>query len=353
MAKQKRVILCGYYGLGNGGDEALLVTLLQLLPAHLSPVVLSGNPAATAQQYGVQAVPRKSPWALLRTLASADALIWGGGSLMQDSTSVQNPIYYGGLMLLAQLLGCTTLAWAQGIGPLHRPLSRWLARRALRGCAGVSVRDGASAALLSRWGIPHQQAPDPVWVLAAASAHTDLVLSPPRVAVALRPHPWLTPQRLAVLGEGLAQFQAQAQVGIVLVAFQPQKDRPLAEAIQGYLSGPSQICEFADPQQLKGLFQEVRLALAMRLHAVIMAAAEGCPCFALSYDPKVKQVMASLDLPGWDLDPTASDAPPSTATAVAQTWLHAYRQSHALSPAQVQAQRQQALVHQQLLQQHL
>jgi len=353
MAKQKRVILCGYYGLGNGGDEALLVTLLQLLPAHLSPVVLSGNPAATARQYGVQTVARKSPWALLRTLASADALVWGGGSLMQDATSLQNPIYYGGLMLLAQLLGCTTLAWAQGIGPLRHPFSRWLARRALQGCAGVSVRDGASAALLDGWGIAHHQAPDPVWVLDAAPAHDTMDLLAPRVAVALRPHPWLTPQRIGLLGEGLAQFQAQAQVGLVLVAFQPQKDRPLAETIQGYLSGPSQICEFADPQRLKGLFQEVQLAIAMRLHAVIMAAAEGCSCFALSYDPKVQQVMASLNLPGWDLDPAIADALPPTATAVAQTWLQIYRQNQALSPAQVQAQQQQALVHQRLLQQHL
>ncbi|WP_421655307.1 hypothetical protein [Leptothermofonsia sp. ETS-13] len=41
-----QAILCGYYGQGNGGDEALLVSLLQMLPQHVAPLVLSGNPPA-------------------------------------------------------------------------------------------------------------------------------------------------------------------------------------------------------------------------------------------------------------------------------------------------------------------
>ena len=33
-----RVLLSGYYGKGNGGDEALLATLLQMLPLDVTPV---------------------------------------------------------------------------------------------------------------------------------------------------------------------------------------------------------------------------------------------------------------------------------------------------------------------------
>ncbi|HBE52705.1 MAG TPA: polysaccharide pyruvyl transferase CsaB, partial [Cyanobacteria bacterium UBA11369] len=37
-----RAVLCGYYGKGNGGDEALLAALLQMLPEEVTPIVLSG-----------------------------------------------------------------------------------------------------------------------------------------------------------------------------------------------------------------------------------------------------------------------------------------------------------------------
>ena len=114
-----RAILCGYYGMGNGGDEALLASLLQMLPVRLTPLVLSGNPQETGRRYGVETRPRKSAVPLLCALRRSDVFIWGGGSLMQDATSALNPFYYGGLMGLAQGMGLKTIAWAQGIGPLQ------------------------------------------------------------------------------------------------------------------------------------------------------------------------------------------------------------------------------------------
>ena len=49
-------------------------------------------------------------------------------------------------MGLAQRLGLKTIAWAQGVGPLKRPLTRQMAKRAFAGCTVVSVRDRASPA---------------------------------------------------------------------------------------------------------------------------------------------------------------------------------------------------------------
>ena len=80
-----RAILCGYYGKGNGGDEALLASLLQMLPDGVTPIVLSGNPVETNQRYGVAARDRMNAFQVLETLRTSDALIWGGGSLIQDS----------------------------------------------------------------------------------------------------------------------------------------------------------------------------------------------------------------------------------------------------------------------------
>ncbi len=349
-----RAVLCGYYGQGNGGDEALLASLLQMLPEHVTPIVLSGNPAQTKAMYGVAACDRKSPKLILQALRQSDAFIWGGGSLMQDTTSLASPVYYGGLMGLARAFGLTTIAWAQGIGPLKHPLTRWITHRAFASCTAVSVRDRGSAQFLEQWQINYQQAPDPVWALRGQPVADLWTVPAPRVAVALRSHPSLTPARLAALTQALITFQQATQTSIVLVPFQAAQDLAIAQQIYAQLPGPAQLVQLSDPQALKGLFQEVEMAIAMRLHGLIMAAAEGCRCFALSYDPKVSQLMQDLALPGWHL---GGDAPhlllPDDPQQISQAWVQHYTQGHALNQAQIQGLIEQAQQHRQLLYQTL
>jgi polysaccharide pyruvyl transferase CsaB len=361
-----RAVLCGYYGMGNGGDEALLASLLQMLPARVTPIVLSGNPQETRSRYKVEAVPRKSFTAVLAALRRSDAFIWGGGSLMQDASSLLNPVYYGGLMLLAQMMGLRTIAWAQGIGPLDHPFSRLVTRTALANCQGVSVRDRKSEALLDRWQRNCLLAPDPVWALEPAKVEGLWDLPAPRVAVALRPHAHLSEQRIHILAQALASFQKATGVCLLLVPFQPVKDLAIAQTIARYLteqnSGPHHIYCIDQPQQLKGLFRGVEMTIGMRFHALVMSAAEGCRSFAISYDPKVDAIAQDLSLPGWALTPefvTPSTTPsksgshlpplPNDPEAICKTWLDFYVNGEALSPAQIQSQVDRALMHQDFL----
>jgi polysaccharide pyruvyl transferase CsaB len=294
-------VLCGYYGMGNAGDEALLVSLLQALPPDITPIVLSKNPTETRDRYGVEAVDRWNLSQVFQAMGRSSVFIWGGGSLMQDSSSALSPIYYGGLMKLAQLLGLTTIAWAQGIGPLQRRFNRWLTRHVLKRSTLVTVRDRLSQQLVEAWNIPVTLAPDPVWSM-VAEPQVDLSHLPrPCIAVNLRRHQTLTKERLHVLQAALIDLQKKTQGTIVLVPFQKSLDWDLAQELHAHIPD-SEIIFIENPQILKGLFQQVELTIAMRLHAVIMAASERCPCFALSYDPKVTRVMETLDLAGIDLD---------------------------------------------------
>ena len=346
-----KAVLCGYYGMGNGGDEALLASLLQMLPASVEPIVLSGDPAQTQSRYQVEAVPRKSMGAVLSALRRADAFIWGGGSLMQDASSSMNPIYYGGLMLLAQMMGLTTVAWAQGVGPLNQPFSRWLTRRTLAGCRAVSVRDRDSAALLQQWHLPYLLAPDPVWGLDREPVKGLWDLPAPRVAVALRPHRQLTAERLAVLAAALNSFQKATGACLVLVPFQPAKDEAIAQSIARQLSGPHQIYSLASPKQIKGLFRGVEMTIGMRFHSLIMSAAEGCRSFAISYDPKVDAIASDLSLPGYDLSakPTVLPPLPNDPNVICRSWLDCYANGEALTPDQIQSQVDRAFMHKDLL----
>ncbi len=343
---EQRAFLCGYYGQGNAGDEALLAALLQMLPATVRPIVLTGDPPATYARFQVETCDRRSGWQLLQSLRRSEAFIWGGGSLMQDATSWRSPLYYGGLMAFAQQRGLRTLAWAQGLGPLHRGWVRGLARQTLAGCTAVSVRDAASAALLQSWQIPNLLAPDPVWALEATPPPGLGALHAPRVAVVLREHPLLTPAWQRVLTQALVDFQRATDTTLLLVPFQPHRDRPLAEAIAHHLPQSSVILSYDDPRQCKGLFIGVEFTIGMRLHSLIMAAAEGCRCFALSYDPKVTQLMEELALPGCHL----ADGPPE-AQALSRQWLHCYANDLPLDPGRIESLRDRARLHRELLHQ--
>ena len=339
-----KALLCGYYGQGNGGDEALLVSLLQMLPSQIQPIVLSGNPTETNKLYGVTSCDRKSAFPILKALRVCDLFIWGGGSLMQDATSIFSPLYYAGLMALAQQQGLKTIAWAQGIGPLNRALTRKITKQVLYGCTGISVRDYRSAKILEEWQITPLIAPDPVWALEGKTVEQVQDLPQSRVAVVLRGHSLLNPKRLAILQEALADFQQETGAYILIVPFQPIQDMAIAESLQKKLGDNSKIISLSDPRELKGLFQDVKMTIGMRLHSLIMAAAEGCPCFALSYDPKVSQLMSELNLSGWELGEL-----PESSQLISDTWQKFYHEGQGLSNATIHSLRDRAFMHRDMI----
>ena len=340
-----RAVLCGYYGMGNAGDEALLMSLLQMLPESVEPIVLSGDPQATKKQYQVASYRRKST-TILEVLQKSDAFIWGGGSLMQDATSMASPIYYAGLMALAQQRGLKTIAWAQGIGPLNKSFTRWMTKQTLLGCNGISVRDNASAELLRGWQIKPILAPDPVWALESETPSDLPDTDKPIVAVILRSHPLLTKARLQTLIQAITDFQTQSDSFILLIPFQPQQDRAIAEQISARLQQDRAVMSVPNPKQLKGLFKSVKMAIGMRLHSLIMAASEGCSCFALSYDPKVTQLMSELNLSGYELENLPKDP-----ELIAAAWLKHLEEQRAIEPIKIKSLIDRALIHQQLLKQ--
>jgi polysaccharide pyruvyl transferase CsaB len=338
-----QAVLCGYYGEGNGGDEALLVSMLEMLPANVKPLVLSANPKQTTASYGVKAVNRKS-LQVISALRSSQALILGGGSLIQDATSIRNSIYYGGMMGLAQQFGLKTIAIGQGIGPLNQQVTRWIAERAFGGCAALTVRDTASAFILQDWSISCMMAPDPVWNLAATPVPELDNLPTPRIAITLRSHPHLTPERLRVLTAALIDLQKATNSFVLIVPFQPSTDLAMSQQLQTQLPGVSQVITMDDPKKLKGVFPGVQLAIGMRFHSLIMAAAEGCRCFALSYDPKVSQLMTDLEIPGWEL----AQIPPDKEQILA-AWLQQFTNGNPLATTQLQALQTKTGIHRELL----
>ncbi len=194
------------------------------------------------------------------------------------------------------------------------------------------------------WQVSCTLAPDPVWALESIAVPGLWSLPAPRVAVTLRSHPLLTPARLATFTRALVDFQTATQTCILLVPFQQTQDLAIAQAIQPQLPGKSEIFSLEDPKALKGLFRGVEMAIGMRLHSLIMAASEGCRCFALSYDPKVSQLMSDLDMPGWELAQMPEDP-----NVISKMWIEHFVNGDATSLEQIESLIDRAKLHQELL----
>jgi polysaccharide pyruvyl transferase WcaK-like protein len=188
-----------------------------------------------------------------------------------------------------------------------------------------------------------------------------LDLPPSTVAVNLRSHPALTPERLEILIQALIDFQKVTQVHLLLVPFQKSQDFAIAQSIAQRLPGSHQLILIPDPTELKGLFRSVKMTIGMRLHSLIMASSEGSRCFALSYDPKVTRLMEETQMPGFELgqlpmEPNQISAA-WQATFALVTHPDAHRQAHhqafpgaQIQSLQIQSLKEQALLHGELLQ---
>jgi polysaccharide pyruvyl transferase CsaB len=337
------VLLCGYYGEHNIGDDALLEVLLAQLPDGCTPLV-TANDAAALEQRGLATVPRRSLPRVLKALRGCSALVLGGGSLLQDSTSFASLLYYAALITAARLEGKPVLLWAQGLGPLRRWRSRALVRALLALVSAASWRDRGSAQLAQRWGCRGSVAPDPVWAFPGRAWHGrgGPILVCWRDAAQLSGEQWLP------YLQALAELAERHGREVIWLPLHRDQDRGLLQLLgrEGLmpadLAGRSREVLAERPEEVVAMAADAGLVLAMRLHGLILAAIAGAPCAALSYDPKVA---AAADQLGCDCHGLA--VPPPPPAELADRWEAALDQP---PPAAVLEQlRRQAQEHRRLL----
>jgi len=326
----KRVLLGGYFGFGNVGDEAILAATLDGLRARLPDAqfsVLSGDPEQTRRAYGVAAANRRRLREVWRELRRADVFVLGGGSLVQDVTSRLSPAYYLGLLSLARLAGTPYTIHAQGVGPLNRGLYRSWTGRAFRKARLVTVRDAESARVLSHLGLTHpepQVTADPAFCLGPAAAGGcgegepaapgsvqalaevllqvgELAGRGPLIGVALRCFPGCerVPQLVA---EALISLTEDSGGAVVVLPFlRPDDLEPASEVTVRLTEAgrPAKVvgADATSPAAWAALVARLDLLVAMRLHALVFAVANQVPAVALSYDPKVDAIAADASLP--------------------------------------------------------
>lgn len=304
-----KIVLSGYYGFNNAGDEQVLyaiITMFRKIDPAIEITVLSNDPEKTAKQYQVKAVPRWNWLQVFRAVSGCDLLISGGGSLLQDVSSKNSPLYYLTVMFIARLLGKPMQIFAQGIGPLNVKRNRRLTAWLLNQASAITVREAGSKEELLDLGIirPVEVTADPVLGLSSENvnqASADTILErygvcfeegDKKLGVFIRP--WGDNSYIVELTQALDRLSEQGWK-IVFVPMQFPQDISVAKETAKLMHNEASILrELYSPEEILSLVQEFDVILGMRLHALIDATVLGKSLVGLSYDPKVDRYLEQI-----------------------------------------------------------
>ena len=311
--KRDGVILCGAYGKGNSGDEAILSVIVAGLlrrDPELPITVLSRKPAETRMKARVCALHTFDIPRIFRVMRKSSLYLSGGGSLIQDATSTRSLLYYLHSIRDAKRRGCQVMMFGCGIGPVSRPANR---KRAAK-CIGkyvdcITLRDAQSLDelhLLGVSGVPVSVTADMALLLEPADRaqievfFTQNGLSADANRLLLAPRPWQGTESLTRAFADAAEY-AFRSYGLrpLLFAMEPGRDHAVCASICSELVHRGISAELLDaPEDAAlciGIVRQTKAVLSMRLHTLIFAAAQGVPCAGVVYDPKVSGFLESLE----------------------------------------------------------
>lgn len=320
-----KIVISGYYGFCNAGDEAMLSAMIGAfwdLEPGIRITVISGNPKDTAERHGVQAVHRFDLAGIARALRDADMLISGGGSLLQDVTSDRSLYYYLSIMWLAKKLGTPVMLYGQGIGPVGGSLARRVTRRICRQADLITVRDEGSKKELLELGVTHPEitvTADPVLGMHPVSPHAGrLVLrrygmegAKLLIGVAVRQWKNLS-QYKRQMAEAADELIRRYQARIVFLPMQIPDDVMVSRSILQQMKEQKSaaiLSERFSTTEFLSIVGNLDMLIGIRLHALIFGAVMQVPVIGLSYDPKIERFLASIgEQPVTDLESVTAQA---------------------------------------------
>ena len=305
------VVISGYYGFRNSGDDAILSAIISELKSscpNISITVLSKNPAETARLYSVPSIDRLNFLKLWSLFGKTKLLISGGGSLIQDVTSSKSLYYYLSVMRLAKLRGAKVMLYANGIGPITKPKNLKYVQKALQAVDYITLREQPSMEDIRHMlnpAIPCEVTADPVFAVADVpeKAVDDALLKcnikdvDEFFIIAVRDWQILDPDfenKICRFAEFVCKNYS---IKPLVLPMQRIFDKEISERIASKMTIPYAISHDGfSPELIMGITGRAKLVLGMRLHSLIYAAKAGVPSIALDYDPKVAAIMKSIGL---------------------------------------------------------
>lgn len=308
----KKIVICGYHGFANSGDEALLKAMIDILRKKnpdISVTVLSVHPESTKKLYNVESVYRYNIFKIYRLFKKSDLFIFGGGSLLQDVTSKRSLYYYLTIINLALMTGIKVMLYGNGIGPLNSIKSRTATAKCLNKVDLITLRDDLSDKLLAEIGVnrpPIHITADPAFTLEYNSFPKNIrILSEAGLSqdaeyavIAIREWKSSVPDFTEIIAAYCDRLYAEHGITPLFIPMQYKEDESIALEViskmkeQGFI-----LNRLLDVDEIFSVIASSKIVIGMRLHTLIYATTLGVPAIALSYDPKVTAFMQSLHQP--------------------------------------------------------
>lgn len=293
----KNILISGYYGFDNFGDEAILGVLInKLKELNTGEIrVLSKSPKKTSSLYYVASTFFFNLFEVVSRIKKCDVLVSGGGSLLQDVTSLKSLLYYLWVINTALFFRKKVIIFAQGIGPIRNKLGQILTKNTLKKCSVVTVRDEKSLFLLRGWGVKVDLVCDPLFDL-------PLVRSIPsgKVGVQLRGFKTVTDKLLVKLAEQINKEFFDKEIEIY--SFQDSLDLEVCRKFEAILRLINPVINMKlisnqTSQEILEKISKLDYLVAMRFHANLIALKYGIKTLAISYDEKVEKLATEAKIP--------------------------------------------------------
>ena len=296
------VVISGYYGFMNIGDDAMLMAIINNLRAFKEDVriaVLSRNPVETKRIYGVDSIKRTSLFNIFRAMKSAKLFIYGGGNIIQDNTSTRSLFYYLSTIWLAKLMGLKVMFYANGIGPLNKSINKKMTQKMINQVDVITLREELSVRELE-----HLRIDRPRIVLTADPALTvensgggnidDIFamegIDPEGPYIGFSVRPWQSREKYVDVIAKAADYMLEKHgAKPVFVPMHYPGDLVIMQQVVSRMKGKGYIVKNKySVSDTIGIINRMEILVGMRLHALIFAASLGIPIVGLVYEPKIE-----------------------------------------------------------------
>lgn len=288
-----KYIVSGYIGFDNFGDEAIASVLIQKLKKTGAEKItyISSNPKKTSEIHGVNSC---SMLGFLPSLIKSDILISGGGSLLQDKTSLKSLIYYLLVIFSALVLRKKVQIYAQGIGPINSKPGQIFTKLLLKRVNEITVRDKKSQELLNKWGIPSLLVKDPVFDMEIPQNDKKDILG-----VQLRAFDGVDEIFLDNLARAITKYFPHKKIQII--SLQDSIDLEVCNNFEKILKTKGlfdvEVLSSLSINEAIDIISSLEYLIAMRFHANVIGVKSEVKTLAINYDPKVEKLAEEYHLP--------------------------------------------------------